>query len=164
MGGQGGCHTKNLDRALPGAHTRQLYDRLKREDAKILVQMRTGRCGLNHYLHRTKRAESATCEACQTPETVRHFLVECRHANASGPFALTFAVALPRPIVWREICQGSNILLAILYQLLHSFQTLSHRCHLAYYGGDVGVRQLNVGKYRSEIDPSSLGVSGRLNR
>ena len=71
-----GHHTKNLDRALPGAHTRQLYDGLKREDAKVLAQLRTGRCGLNHYLHRIKRVESPLCEVCQTPETVRHFLIE----------------------------------------------------------------------------------------
>jgi len=74
---RGGRHTKNLDRALPGTHTRRLYDGLKREEATILAQLRTGRCRLNYYLHRINAVESGLCDACQIPETVRHFLVDC---------------------------------------------------------------------------------------
>ena len=40
--------------------------------------MRTGHCGVNYYLWRFKKVESAECEMCgYEKETVEHFLVEC---------------------------------------------------------------------------------------
>ena len=78
----GGRHAKDLDRALPGVHTRRLYDGLTRPDAQIITQLRTGKCRLNSYLHRIKAADSDECELCRRPETVRHFLVECTRWTA----------------------------------------------------------------------------------
>ena len=46
----GGRYTKQLDRAFPGNHTRKLHDNLKREDAQILAQLRTGKNRLNSAL------------------------------------------------------------------------------------------------------------------
>ncbi|KJZ68744.1 hypothetical protein HIM_11864 [Hirsutella minnesotensis 3608] len=37
-----GKHAKRIDKALPGRHTRALYDSLTREESDILVQLRTG--------------------------------------------------------------------------------------------------------------------------
>src|SRR5437667_10348199 len=47
-----GLFTKQLDKALPGRHTKQLYDRLNRDQASRLCQLRTGRCRLNSYLNK----------------------------------------------------------------------------------------------------------------
>jgi ribonuclease HI len=69
-------HLRELDAALPGRHTRKLYDRLSRTDAAILAQLRGGYCRLNSYLHNIGRADSKHCE-CGQNETVEHFLLVC---------------------------------------------------------------------------------------
>ena len=53
-----GKFSKELDIALPGTHTRILYDDLKKKEAKVLAQLRTGMSHLNDYLYRIGIAES----------------------------------------------------------------------------------------------------------
>ena len=72
-----GRHSKRVDTALPGKHTRQLYDRLTRKEAGVLAQLRTGMARLNGYLHRIDVAESDQCACGQARETVDHFLFRC---------------------------------------------------------------------------------------
>ena len=43
-----------------------------------LVQLRTGHCRLNHYLHRFGLKNTSYCECGYGKETVEHFLMECR--------------------------------------------------------------------------------------
>lgn len=47
--------------------------------ATTLAQFRTGHCPLNAYLHRFNKAPRSQCECpdCQ-PETVQHYMLECR--------------------------------------------------------------------------------------
>ena len=73
---QTGRFAKELDKALPSRHTRKLYDRLSRDQAALLVQVRSGYCRLNSYLHKIAKAESSDCE-CGTTESVHHFILEC---------------------------------------------------------------------------------------
>jgi hypothetical protein len=72
-----GKHTKRVDTALPGKHTRLLYDRLSWKEASVLAQLRTGMARLNGYLYRIAAAESDQCECGQARETVDHFLFRC---------------------------------------------------------------------------------------
>lgn len=72
-----GKFSKRIDKALPGTHTRALYDRLKRREADILSQLRTGMARVNSYLYRIGAAESDTCECGQGAETIEHFLFRC---------------------------------------------------------------------------------------
>ncbi|RKK26968.1 hypothetical protein BFJ66_g16877 [Fusarium oxysporum f. sp. cepae] len=72
-----GGYSKRLDKALPGKHTRTLYDALKRRESDILVQLRTGMARVNRYLHRIGAAETDTCDCGQEEETVEHFLFRC---------------------------------------------------------------------------------------
>jgi hypothetical protein len=72
-----GGYSKRLDKALPGKHTRTLYDALKRRESDILVQLRTGMARVNRYLHRIGAAEADTCGCGQEEETVDHFLFRC---------------------------------------------------------------------------------------
>jgi hypothetical protein len=72
-----GSYSKQLDKALPGKHTRTLYDALKRRESGILVQVRTGMARVNRYLHRIGAAETDTCDCGQEEETVDHFLFRC---------------------------------------------------------------------------------------
>lgn len=72
-----GRYSKDMDTALPGKHTRTLYDTLKRREASTLAQLRTGMARLNGYLHRIGAAESDQCACGQARETVQHFLFRC---------------------------------------------------------------------------------------
>ena len=73
-----GRHSKRVDAALPGKHTRQLYDRLSWKEASVLAQLRTGMARLNGYLCRINVAESDQCACGQARETVDHFLFRCQ--------------------------------------------------------------------------------------
>lgn len=73
-----GRYTRLLDRALPARHVKGIYDPLKRGEAQIIAQLRTGKSRLNDYLYKINAADSDQCPRCQRRETVRHFLVECR--------------------------------------------------------------------------------------
>lgn len=56
-----GKYSKEIDTALPGKHTRTLYDGLTRREASVLVQLRTGMARLNGYLHQIGVADSDLC-------------------------------------------------------------------------------------------------------
>lgn len=71
-----GKHLKKIDTALPGRHTRTLYDALGRREANVLAQLPTGMARLNEYLHRIG-VESDQCACGQARETVEHFLFNC---------------------------------------------------------------------------------------
>ncbi|KAK4071531.1 hypothetical protein Purlil1_13410 [Purpureocillium lilacinum] len=73
-----GKYSKRMDRALPGSHTRTLYDTLTEMEVKVLAQLRTGRTALNSYLHKIGVAESNMCDCGQAAETVEHFLFRCK--------------------------------------------------------------------------------------
>ena len=76
-----GEYTRKLDTALPGRHTRLLYNSFKRTKADILAQLRTGMSRLNGYLYRIKAAETDLCVCGQAKETVEHFLFRCTRWN-----------------------------------------------------------------------------------
>lgn len=70
-----GKFTQSLDHALPGKHTRKLYDRLTKSQAAILSQLRTGKNKLNYYLAKARIIESETCPCGREPESTSHFLL-----------------------------------------------------------------------------------------
>ncbi|KJZ69201.1 hypothetical protein HIM_11401 [Hirsutella minnesotensis 3608] len=72
-----GKHSKRVDRALPGKHTRTLYDGLTRKEADVLIQLRTGMSQLNGYLHVIGATDSNLCDCGQAKETIDHFLFRC---------------------------------------------------------------------------------------
>ncbi|KAL0764692.1 hypothetical protein CaCOL14_012808 [Colletotrichum acutatum] len=72
-----GAYSKKIDVALPGRHTRELYDGLSWKEASILVQLRTGMARLNWYLHQIGAIASAQCACGRAAESVEHFLFRC---------------------------------------------------------------------------------------
>ena len=58
-------------------HGPALYNKLSRNTCAKVIQLRTGHCGLNSYLHRFGLADSPLCECKNGQETVEHFLLEC---------------------------------------------------------------------------------------
>jgi hypothetical protein len=72
-----GKYTTELDRALPGKHTKLLYNSFKRTEAMVLAQLRTRMVRLNEYLYRVGASESDQCAYGQASESVKHFLFRC---------------------------------------------------------------------------------------
>lgn len=70
-----------LDSALPGPHTKIIYDCFDREKASVLARLRTGHARLNGYLHRIGQSESDLCACGVERETVQHFLLQCVQWN-----------------------------------------------------------------------------------
>lgn len=68
---------RHIDRAIPGKHTRTLYDRLSKKDASLLPQLRTEKYRLNYYLARINAVETEIYQCGREAETVRHFLFRC---------------------------------------------------------------------------------------
>jgi hypothetical protein len=74
-----GAWSKAIDKALPGPHTRALYDSCKtKAEAKALAQLRTGASRLNEYLVKIKATESSECGCGAGRESVKHYLFTCR--------------------------------------------------------------------------------------
>lgn len=62
-----------VDRRTPA-----LYQGLTRAESSALVQARTGKIGLNEWLHSVRRADSERCPCGSGAETVFHVLLRCR--------------------------------------------------------------------------------------
>lgn len=69
--------SKKIDTALPGKHTRELYDKCTWMEASILTQLRTGMSKLNESLFRIKAMPSDQSACGQATETAEHFLLRC---------------------------------------------------------------------------------------
>ncbi|EFY94484.2 hypothetical protein MAA_10063 [Metarhizium robertsii ARSEF 23] len=84
-----GKHSKRVDAALPGQHTRQLYDNRPWIERNILAQMRTDMTRLNNSLYRIHAAPSRHCACGHEQETVAHFLFSMhkmgRTSNKDAP-------------------------------------------------------------------------------
>jgi hypothetical protein len=76
-----GRYSQRIDTALPGKHTRTIYDALNAKESRILVQLRTGKCRLNRYLHSIRATSADQCSCGQAAETVEHFLFRCTRWN-----------------------------------------------------------------------------------
>ena len=77
-----GRYSQRVDTALPGQHTRAIYDALNAKESRILIQLRTGKCRLNRYLHSIGAVGTDQCSCGQAAETVEHFLFRCRRWNS----------------------------------------------------------------------------------
>ena len=68
----------HLDTALPGKHTKEMYDQMTGKQAAVLCQMRTGMSKLNNYLAKIKASDTALCECDKSEvETRGHYRFEC---------------------------------------------------------------------------------------
>ena len=72
-----GRHAQEVDGALPGQHTKALYDALSKKEASTLRQRRTGMARINSYLYRIGLSNTDQCECRTGKETVKHFLFLC---------------------------------------------------------------------------------------
>jgi ribonuclease HI len=68
--------TKRLVQA-PNKKTLRLYEGLSKPQCAILIQMRTMRIGLRHFLFKIKAAETDRCSCDEGSQTPRHILLQC---------------------------------------------------------------------------------------
>lgn len=69
--------SRDLDQALPGTHTKKIYDTLQRKEANVLIQLRTRMARLNGYLYCIEATDSDLCQCGTAKDTVKHFLFRC---------------------------------------------------------------------------------------
>lgn len=72
-----GKFTRELDKALPQEHMVGVYNQLRIEEAKILVQLRTNFSPLNQHLKQIRVSESEACSCGSAVESTMHFLFDC---------------------------------------------------------------------------------------
>ena len=70
--------------SFPFKKYRERQDKLKREHATMLFQVRSSHIPLNQYLYKIKKSDTKLCKSCHAPpgesapvETVNHFIFEC---------------------------------------------------------------------------------------
>jgi hypothetical protein len=68
--------TKRLVQA-PNKKTLRLYEGLSKPQCAILIQMRTMRIGLRHFLFKIKVAETDRCSCDEGSQTPKHILMQC---------------------------------------------------------------------------------------
>lgn len=61
----------------PGRQSLRIYQNLTKPQSSVLVQMRTMRIGLNHYLFKIKQVESDRCSCEEGSQTPKHVLLDC---------------------------------------------------------------------------------------
>lgn len=98
---ESGKYTWKLDQALPGKHTRKLYDGLTSYGASILIQARTEHCYLRSCLFGLKLSDTSECECGAGRETTRHVILQCQRWT-EGVSALSLKPLLSKkPVLLR---------------------------------------------------------------
>ena len=78
----------NIDRSLPSDNFLHIIDQLRRNQASILIQLRTRHLPLNANLLRIKRADTSDCPHCRsgTRETILHYILFCPHYESARSY------------------------------------------------------------------------------
>ena len=64
--------------AAPTKHSLRVYAGLWKAHSSVLIQMRTGRIGLNHFLYKIGLRGLDRCRCDEGSQTPKHILLECR--------------------------------------------------------------------------------------
>lgn len=91
-----GSRIRDIDSTPVGTKALKQFADLPRAAASRIIQLRTRHVALNKFLHRIRRADSPLCIRCQEPETVTHFLFQCRR-YAAHRLTLFQAIGSQRP-------------------------------------------------------------------
>jgi hypothetical protein len=68
--------TKRLT-AAPTKRSRRAYTGLRKTHSSVLMQLRTDRIGLNHFLYKIKLRRSDRCGCGEGSQTSKHILLQC---------------------------------------------------------------------------------------
>lgn len=71
-------HLRTIDKSAPSKKWLTLVQPLSRKQSSIIMQLCTGRIGLNKHLHRIQKSDTPYCPHCQNIiEDIPHFLFTC---------------------------------------------------------------------------------------
>ena len=75
------ARSQEIDRSLPSDDYLNIIEQLRRNQASLLTQLRTGHVPLKVILHRIKKTNSPECPHCRHGfhETIFHYLLICPH-------------------------------------------------------------------------------------
>ena len=74
-----------------------------------MARLRIGHVGLNEYLTRFHMANNQNCSHCNSPETVHHFLIECRkYQNIRGKLKNSLRSKGVRDFTVKSLLGGGN--------------------------------------------------------
>ena len=74
-----------------------------------MARLRIGHVGLNEYLTRFNMANNQNCSHCNSPETVHHFLIECRkYQNIRGKLKNSLRSKGVRDFTVKSLLGGGN--------------------------------------------------------
>src|SRR6218665_3711543 len=62
----------------------KILNKYKRSKERLITRLRLGHCRLNHYLFKIGQHPTGKCEHCNTQETIKHFLFECKYYNIAA--------------------------------------------------------------------------------
>ena len=114
---------EQLGEPFPFKKTLKTITNLTRSQTSTILQLRCGHFPLNQYLHKIKKSESNTCQACHDattnfsqPETITHFLFDCpayalqRNELAAkiGPQHLNLPDIMPNPDYLKALLKFIN--------------------------------------------------------
>jgi hypothetical protein len=72
-----GKPTRRLVPAPDAKVVKGLYKDMNKASSSVLIQLRTGRIGLNHFLYKIKARENDVCSCELGSQTPKHVLLEC---------------------------------------------------------------------------------------
>lgn len=75
-------HYKQIE---PSVSTKVKYTSTNRHKEITITRLRLGKCRLKNTLFKMKLADSPLCDTCNTHETIKHFLTECKKFNFKTP-------------------------------------------------------------------------------
>lgn len=102
-----------IDPSLPAPSFLKLVANLPRQQASLIMQLRTGHVPLNEYLHQFQRMPSLKCPIClDRTETVAHFLIHCPAYKSARA-----------PLLRRTTARGLTLLIASIHLSLTYLET-----------------------------------------
>jgi len=118
--------------------TQVKYLHPSRHTEVIIGRLRLGKCYLNAYLQQIGKHQDGLCNHCNKPETVSHFLTECRPSHSPTCLAVlapckTLNLAATLDISHGRENEKSLLCLAMISLLWYSFgkiiKIVAARCH-----------------------------------
>ena len=118
--------------AAPTKHSLRVYAGLRKAHSSVLMQLRTGRIGLNHFLYKIGLRGSDRCGCDEGSQTPKHILLECRLLSDL------------QDEMWRRINQ-------IGLKRREDFNTLANEPNAAQFVADFMIKAGQLGQFQAVV-------------
>ena len=120
-------HMSNIDPSLPSKAFMKLISSLRKHQAGLYTQLRTGHAPLNKHLHHFHQSDSPNCLQCSdtTPKTIHHLLFICPRYDCE------------RFIMEKEVRRRIYHMVYLSSNVVHLLRYINETKHLAPTFGEV---------------------------